>query len=691
MPARPRPSDYRSAYEQPYQSIARDFERVRKEEDGVAAFGKIAGELKGLREELRHQMAASLRGEFDTLRKDFQQSYASGGKAASKLGMDVERLSGAIQSLGDRTDDRSVNMLRLEIEQMKSALDTLAREETVRSVDHRWDAFDQRFDDFEHRISAGAEQRANSAELAALTDRIEQIGQAVGSLPESLSLRSLEEKVRTLAGALDHFIEQQGGRTTQTFGLIEERLDEISRAIVGATVAAQQQQMDPEPFERIEARISALAKQIEEVAEDRPGNEVMEHLAALSRRVDELAARSAMPDEAIERLAYQISVIADKVDHAPAMPNVGDIFSGIEQRFDVLSNLFERRQDDALEQGNMLFRELERRLNDVAEKFDQRQADAALDGNSIMKAIDARFSALAQSLDSGKRDGVGDEAIRGLETRLEGISKRLDQSASQFAGIDPDLVRSLETQVAGLSAHLAKPGAPLPDFVDISPRLMEIEKSIADSRESVMEAARSAAESATRSLAASQPDSGAVSGLADELKALEDADAPLRRAQLQDLRGDPRHASQDRRPHGLARERGRGAEPGAQARTQGCAVDRRGRRFPVHQASTLTPAAPSSSARPRRPPQPPRWQRSGADHPAEPEQSTSRVRSMLGGLTRAFGKKDAQKEPELAGSTGARTGNGRTRPVSTSTCRSIRSSPTVRWSRVRALPISTRS
>ena len=55
-------------------------------------------------------------------------------------------------------DDRSVNMLRLEIEQMKSALDTLAREETVRSVDRRWDAFDQRFNDFEHRISAGAAQ-----------------------------------------------------------------------------------------------------------------------------------------------------------------------------------------------------------------------------------------------------------------------------------------------------------------------------------------------------------------------------------------------------------------------------------------------------------------------------------------------------------------------------------------------------
>ena len=651
-PVRPRAPELRSAYDQPYQSIARDMERVRKEEDGVAAFGKIAGELKGLREELRHQMASGLRREFDTLRKDFQQSYASGGQAAGKLGLDLERLSGAIQSLGDRTDDRSIDMLRLEIEQMKSALDPLAREETVRSVDRRWDAFDQRFDDFEHRISAGAGQNTNSAELAALTDRVEQIIQAVGNLPESLSLRSLEEKVRTLAGALDHFIEQQGGRANDTFAQIEERLDEISRAIVGATVAAQQQHLDPEPFERIEARISALARQIEEVAEDRPGNEVMEHLQILSRRVDELAVRSGMPDEAIERLAYQISVIADKVDHAPKVPDVSEIFSGMEQRFDVLSNLFERRQEDALEQGNMLFKELERRLNDVAERFDQRQAAAALDGNSIMKAIDARFSAFAQALDSGKRDGVGDEAIRGLETRLEGISKRLDQSASQFAGIDPDLVRSLEAQVSGLSAHLAKPSAPLPDFVDISPRLKEIEKSIADSRDSVMEAARSAAESAARSFAAGQPDAGAVSGLGDELKALEE----LTR------RSDERNSKTFEAIHdtllkivdrmGSLEREGQGPAPKLELR-DAPSIDAE-EAFPSIDADT-SPQAPAPMAviverTPAQAAAAAAMAALGADHPVETGQNTSRVRSMLGGLTRAFSKKGASEEPQLAGS-----------------------------------------
>ncbi len=648
-PARPRTPSYGAPQEQQYQSIARDIERMREEEDGVAAFGKIAGELKGLREELRHQMASSLRREFDELRKDFQQVDTHGGMAAAKLGKDVERLAHAVQALGDRADDRSINMLRSEIEQVKGAINTLAREDTVRSVDRRWDEFDRRFNDFEHRVAAS--QPSGASDFAALTDRIEQISRAVGSLPESLSLRSLEEKVRTLGGALDQFIQQQDGRTSQTFSQIDERLDEISRAIVSATVAAQQKQIDPEPFERIEARISSLARQIEAVVEDRSGNEMMEQLQALSRRVDDLASRSAMPDEAIERLAYQISVIADKVDHTSAMPDVGEIFTGIEQRFDVLSSLFERRQDDALEQGNLLFRELERRLNEVAQRIDQRQGEAGLDGQSIMRAIDQRFSELAATL-GGRSDGMADAAIRGLESKLEGISKRLDQSASQFAGMDPDLVRSLESQVAGLSQHLAKPSAPLPEFVDISPRLMEIEKSIADSRESVMEAARSAAETAARSLAGNQPDSAAVAGLADELKALED----LTR------RSDERNSKTFEAIHDTllkivermgSLEREAGAVPRKLELRDPPSMDA-GDVF--EDADLGAPGAPRTIVE-RSPAQAAAaaaMAALGADHPAatEPDQNAGRMRSMLGGLSRAFSRK-AAKEPELAGSTAA--------------------------------------
>ena len=196
---------------------------MRGQEDSVAVVGKIAGELRGLREELRHQMTVGLQREFDALRKDieraFQASSQSGGqpgKGSAELGVEFERLSGAIQTLAEKSDDRSVNMLRLEVEQVKAALDTLAREESVQAVDRRWDDFDRRWSAFEDRVDADQRKRSDAPGLSMLTDRLEQISNAVNNLPELLQLRSLEEKVRTLAGAVDHFTSQQDNRGSDT-------------------------------------------------------------------------------------------------------------------------------------------------------------------------------------------------------------------------------------------------------------------------------------------------------------------------------------------------------------------------------------------------------------------------------------------------------------------------------------------
>ena len=196
-----------------YQSLAREFDRVRGQEDSIAAVGKIAGELKGMREELRQQMTTGLAREFDALRKDIQRAYSSplAAKNGPELGAEFERLSGAIQSLSEKSDDKNLKLLRLELEQVRGALDTLAREDTVRSVDRRWDDFDARFTKFEDRIDAQSRGRTPDPAIEALTARLEQINDAVHGLPESLSLRSLEEKVRTLAGAVDHFARQQDG------------------------------------------------------------------------------------------------------------------------------------------------------------------------------------------------------------------------------------------------------------------------------------------------------------------------------------------------------------------------------------------------------------------------------------------------------------------------------------------------
>jgi localization factor PodJL len=654
--ARPRmPAAARPMPEKPYQSLARDLDRVRSQEDGIAAVGKIAGELKGLREELHHQMTAGLRREFDSLRSEIARAYSSpvSARAGVELNVEFERLSGAIRELSERSDDRSVNLLRLELEQVKAALDTLAREETVLSVDRRWDDFDRRWSAFEDRVSAGSLRRGDDPEIAALNARLEQINDAVNNLPESLSLQSLEEKVRMLAGAVDHFSRQQDRRGSDAFGQIEERLDEISRAIVASAVSSRPPHIDPQPFERIEARITSLARQLEELVDDRPNGEVIDRLNLLSQRVDELAIRAELPEQAVERLARQVASIGEKLDSAPQAAVSDRFLQGIEQRFDMLSDMLDRRQGDAIEHGQALFRDLERRLDEVAERLDHRGSAAMPGSGEIMEAIDQRFNDFARKLE-GRGTAASDDAIRGLEARLENISGRLDSSASQVSGIDPDLIRNLEAQVAGLSAHLARPSTPMPEFEDIAPRLVDIEKSIVGSRESILAAARQAAEDAVKSLAGSKTNAAAVAGLADDLKALE---ALTRRSdernsktfeaihdtllkivdRLGSLETGPAVQPQ---PQKLSLDNAPSIEPGDAHSVDPETIEPEITRGWGQPAVTRSPAEAAAAAAVAA------LSSTGAQAGQE---AGGRVRTMLGGLSRAFGGKKEAEELPLAG------------------------------------------
>ena len=386
---------------------------------------------------------------------------------------------------------QDLKLLRLELEQVRGALDSLAREDTVRSVDRRWDDFDARFSKFEDRFDAQSRGRTPDPAIEALTSRLEQINDAVHGLPESLSLRSLEEKVRTLAGAVDHFARQQDGSRNVPFDVIEERLDEISRAIVASSVSATTPLFDPEPFERIEARITSLAHQIEELVEDRPGGEVMDRLNLLSQRVDEIAASGKLPDKAIERLAGQVATIADKLDRTPDPLDTDHIFRGIEQRFDMLSDLLDRRQGDAMEHGQAVFRDLERRLEELAGRLDEHSARPAIDSAGIMNVIDARLEELAGRLDERTAQPAVDSAgiMNVIDARLEELAGRIDERGSAAAANSAGIMNPIDARFEEL-AHRLESRTQAPDLTiahleerleDISSRL---ERSSAQPRRS---------------------------------------------------------------------------------------------------------------------------------------------------------------------------------------------------------------
>src|SRR5690606_26720541 len=125
----------------------------------------------------------------------------------------------------------------------------------------------------------------------------------------------------------------------------------------------------------------SLARQLGEVAEENPSHVVLDQLSALSHRVEDLAHRVDVPDHVVGRLAEQIDLISRKLDQEPAAPDLDKLFHGLESRFATLSAMLEQRHEDALAQGQSLFRDLERRLQDVAARADSISAPPAAPAN----------------------------------------------------------------------------------------------------------------------------------------------------------------------------------------------------------------------------------------------------------------------------------------------------------------------
>lgn len=500
------------------ETISRDAQRQRMHEDSLSSVSRIAQELQAMREEIRAQMGNGLQNEMEQVRKEIQRLAANVQHAQPReLGAEFERLSDAVRSLTERSDDRSINVLRLELEQLRKALDQVAREETVRSVDRRWDEFDRRWSALESSVT---QRGAGANELRAISDQVAKMMQTLSTMPDSRAIRSLEDKVRVLAGSVEQIAQHHGGVSQEAIALIESRLDEISRAIVASSLAAHPVSFDPEPFERIEARMTSLATQIDELVADRAATPALfDQIVTLSSRVDDLARRIDLPEATVERLTDQIGDIMAKLDHAPA-PDMEAVFNNLEDRFEHLSSMLERRQENAAEQGQLLFRELERRLAMVADRLDQQPAP--VEPEQVLHAIDSRFAELAQRLESGAASAKADDraSMDALEARLMDIAHRLEDSARHPA-IEPGIISSLEDQIAGLSAHLARPSQPLPEFDDIAPRLDHIEKAIAGSRDAVLAAARQVAVEAARSVASAPADSQIAGELAAELRALD--------------------------------------------------------------------------------------------------------------------------------------------------------------------------
>ncbi|WP_137154663.1 SEL1-like repeat protein [Rhizobium sp. FKL33] len=451
------------------------------------ALADIAATLEALRGELRQGLSHN---NFDAIREEIRglKGAAAGGAGASDLvRKEILKLNETIRRLGEAEQTPRVDDLLAEIEDLRTMAAGLAREDSVRRLDDKWNRAEQIWDNTARKIDA-IDQDALREELVQIAWRIDGIKSGLGEINAAPAIRALEDKLITLADAVESVgrsVEARNDLGGQFEGL-DRRLDEISRAIA-ASVRQADNSKDHAALQSIEKRIGDLGRHIDALHRQNEESGLAQRIELLTQRIEDLAA-----DEETQKL---------------------------EQRIAELSGLIERSLEDRDDSG------LAGHLADLSRKIDR------LGDNDPAPLID-RLDLLARRLDDFDRPTeVGSFAapdFSHLENRLSDIAARLEETAAAPPS-DTRALANLEQQIASLSSLLSQPSQPQAAPQELTRSMAVIEDYIATSDEFIVEAARQAAEAVVEAYAragangqgASHVDLSALSALTEDLRALE--------------------------------------------------------------------------------------------------------------------------------------------------------------------------
>ena len=456
----------------------------------AAAFAgqDLAGALSGLRQELKQDIAESLSREIAGLRNEMRsiRALAEESRPQEDMRQDFARLAESIQRL-EGIKAPGTDGLRHDFNELRSLMDGLAREDSVRRMERRWDDVEVRLD--------GLDTSAMRDEIIRIADRLDDIKAQLGGMGDTRTIRALEEKLVTVAAALEHIgahIDPNERMVMEQFAALDMRLDEITRAIAAGSRNSGPGN-DPATFHRLEERLSGLARQIESLSD-----------------------RRAPQEDASQEMAERLELLTARIEQLSA--EQGTV--RLEERLDQLSYMLERVQKPAPAP------ELTGYLADISRKID------ALDGGAGNDRLADRLEILAQRIEELDAPApvamIDDSALRNLEDRLNAVVDRLEETSSTGSVVTESAsLKGLEDQIAHLSALISQPS---PADPEVAGRISALEDYVATSDEYIIEAARQAAETVMANFAhrfptgsqADAADVSALSALSDHLRQLED-------------------------------------------------------------------------------------------------------------------------------------------------------------------------
>ncbi len=474
-----------------------------------------------------------IRRTLSDVRSEIANLTAETRRRAQQPGNDAElrAISNALTQLLNRpvTDSGSAASLHGEISrfaddlnEIREAVIELARLREVtpdlsgiaRTVESGYERLSSQID----RQAARQDATLLDSHMVSLAGQLAEIRDVVDNLPVRFPIAQMHQQLDRLAGSIDRLGTTDDDALPGHFQSLEERLDEITRAVVALSA----QPGNTDGLDRIEARIATLAKNVDAISQATGTGartpewsyDISRSLELLSNKFDTLAAKSQAPrndgallsrleeisvrlemlsqtgssladsshDEAnaemLRTMEMRLAEIADRINDLQHMPAGTD--HGLAARIDELAQLIETAQARPPVDNSQALESIEQQLGMLLHRVEAQGANSSSPdpmSTQIANELMARLDDLAARIDMQSRhDDVQAEGNHGLAARIDELAQLIEMSQVRPAVDNSQALESIEQQLAMLlhrvETQSANSSAPDPMSGQIANELM---------------------------------------------------------------------------------------------------------------------------------------------------------------------------------------------------------------------------
>ena len=450
------------------------------------------------------------RSEVASIREREAALRAKSARSSVPPAADFDALRDEIRAMGGASTSAGAGIreLRSDIDALKSAVTQLARQDTLVDLSDRWGVL-------EREIARMPDTLATRDDVGHMLARLDTLSQTISSMPQDIETRGLEERIQTLAGAMEAFGHQQAGLEKSLFDGMHDRFSAIDRALEG--VAASGRGTDHDTLDRIEARIASVTRQIEDM-QAAGGRDYTPQFTDIFNRLDMLQ-QASNGDPAVHEA---LTLIAERVAELQVSPSQGAAadeheIAALSGRLDQIVELLHNSQaSQGAELAAPSVKEIESRLDALTQQLSLSTENTGRSVDQAVASLEGRIADLARTLDERPVEGAPLAPLESMEERLDDIARFLTQNADNGPAVGAAGAfdtQSLELQIAELSARLAETNNA------VAPQML-VDGELGTGVD-VMQAARSAAEEVLSQAKLNGIASQDFERLSDDLKSLE--------------------------------------------------------------------------------------------------------------------------------------------------------------------------